>query len=83
MDNKIPILWKHDHTKPIGTVEAVGPELKFKFTDDVEITRENLFEIFGWAGVRLEEIEQRPDGTLLIKSGAILPFSFDPPRMQK
>jgi hypothetical protein len=75
MKAKLPILWNHDHTKPIGSVEAVDGALKFKFSEDVKITREKMFEIFGGAGIRVTEMEEI-DGVVTIKSGEILEFSF-------
>lgn len=75
---KIPILCKHDHTKPIGSVESINGALRFKFSEDVKLTLENLFEVFGGAGIRVTEMED-VEGVVTIKSGEILEFSFGTP----
>ena len=71
----IPILVQHDHSqKPIGRVLATDRGLSVQFREDVRITREMLFDIFGGAGIRVDEMER--DGDLLIvKAGTILEFS--------
>lgn len=72
-----PILWCHDHSRPIGHVEATDDgTLKFHFTDDVRVSEQALFEIFGGVGMRVTDMEVLPDGTRLIKAGQIMEFSF-------
>ena len=71
-----PILWAHDRTRQIGVVEQGGEVMKFRFDEDVLISRDNLFEIFGGAGIRVTESELLPDGTRLIKAGQIMEFSL-------
>ena len=71
-----PILANHDHTKPIGIIKNENGRILFEFHDDVEISREMLFEIFGNAGIRIAEHQVEGDN-LTIKSGEILEFSLD------
>ena len=74
----LPILWAHDQTRPpIGFVETADDgTLKFRFNEDVRVSEQAMFEIFGHAGIRVTEQEVLPDGTRLIKAGQIMEFSF-------
>lgn len=73
------ILWNHDHTaKPIGKYDFSDGRINFVFEEDVEISHEMMFEIFGNAGISVDRMERRDDGKGLIKAGHILEFSFSP-----
>jgi hypothetical protein len=75
----LPILWAHDRTRPpIGFVEAADDgTLKFRFNDDVRVSEQALFDIFGdGVGVCVADMEVMPDGTRLIKAGQIMEFSL-------
>jgi len=77
----IPILLHHDRSKVIGVMQTDPdkPGLFVRFTSDVQITRDMLFEIFGNAGVRVMEAEMNDDGlNFTIKSGQILEWSMSP-----
>lgn len=69
-----PILWAHDRTRQIGVVEQVGEVMKFRFDEDVLISRDNLFEIFGNAGISVTESKVLPNGTVVILAGSIMGF---------
>ena len=75
----IPILWNHNHATPIGHVKHVGDKLMFVFNEDVRVSEQAMFEIFGNCGVRVLHSQALPDGTRLIRSGEILEFSFGTP----
>jgi hypothetical protein len=80
MEANLPILWNHDHTrKPIGMVEVSSGLVSFRFDDSVRISHENMFEIFGGAGIKVTEMERLEDGTVLIKAGSIMEFSLQHP----
>lgn len=76
MEGTLPILWNHDFTKPIGVVEAADGQLKFRFGEDIKITHEAMFQIFGDAGIKVTEMEMLEDGTRLIKAGELVEFSL-------
>ncbi len=73
-DNVItPILRNHDKNKaPIGTVDFQDGKICFRFSQP--IPKHELFEIFGNAGIRMTETEDR-DGELFVTAGEILEFS--------
>lgn len=73
-DMNIPILMNHDPKRVIGVLEDDG---RVRFTQDVEISREQFFAIFGNVGARLDECEKQKGGPLRIRAGQILEFSFD------
>lgn len=73
----IPILLDHDRSKQIGCVRFHATYLSFEFNKGVEITREQLFEIFGGAGVMATEIEEK-GGVYFIRSGKLIEFSLCP-----
>ena len=50
--------------------------MKFRFDEDVLISRDNLFEIFGNAGISVTESKVLPDGTVVIIAGSIMEFSL-------
>lgn len=75
----LPILRGHDRAKPIGYIEAVGGcTLRVRFTDEVEITREMFFEIFGGAGLRISRYKVNAAGNMCIQEGEIIEFSLNP-----
>ena len=76
MKSSTPILWAHDRTRQIGVVEQGGDLMKFRFDEDVLISRDNLFEIFGNAGISVTESKVLPDGTVVILAGSIMEFSL-------
>jgi len=71
----IPKLYKLDIAKPIGVIRKEGDQIFFEFHEDVEISREMMFDIFGNAGIRVTETIEK-NGNLIIKKGQILEFSF-------
>ncbi len=78
--NNIPLLWNHDPTaKPIGSMYTDDGRLMFYFTEDVQISDEMMFEIFGDAGILVLDVKDS-DGVRYIKRGQILEFSFTPPK---
>ena len=73
---KIPILLNHDHTIiPIGWLKEINDKLCFKL--DPPVTRDELFSIFGDAGIFVTKMND----TLLISEGEILEFSLSFSRM--
>jgi hypothetical protein len=70
----IPILLNHDHTKVIGLWKRGGIA---EFLPDQKITKEQLFNIFGGAGIRV--IESFEDATgKYVRAFEILEFSLCP-----
>ena len=68
----IPILWQHDHKKSIGEITCADGKLHFKFNEDVQVTQQMMFEIFGNAGFTVTD-GKIVDGTcVLIRAGSIL-----------
>lgn len=50
----IPILVRHDHTKPpVGWVKCEEGKLVVEFFDNVDINQEQFYEVFGNCGCRL------------------------------
>jgi hypothetical protein len=73
----IPILLGHDWTKPIGYIECVdGVDLSVVLSEDMRITQEMFFDIFGNCGVRIDEYEIDGD-VMIIKRGTIMEFSLN------
>ena len=70
----IPILQNHDHTKVIGTIEAKGCRLCFRFKNPTRW--DDLFRAFGNTGIMITESEDR-DGELYVTAGEILEFSTE------
>lgn len=73
----IPILMNHDQTKPIGFVEVIDGALHVRFAEDVRITRDMAFQIFGDAGLQVLEATDEA-GVMLIRHGRILEWSLCP-----
>ena len=71
----LPIFIDRDISKPIGIIRNEDGKILFEFHEDVEITREMMFGIFGNAGIMVTEA-QRDNDNIIIKSGEILEFSF-------
>ena len=72
----MPILQNHEHQKsPIGIVDMKNDRLYFKLVK--AISKDQVFEIFGNAGIRFDKYEDR-NGELFVTSGEILEFSFCP-----
>lgn len=70
----IPITVNYDHSKPpVGFIQVEDNRITFAFYSP--ITRTELFELFGCAGIRITEAEMKED-ELLIKTGEILEWSF-------
>lgn len=74
MSTDIPLLFNHEHTKPIGMWKGNGVG---EFNADQRITREQLFNIFGGAGIRVREMFVE-NGALYIRAFEILEFSLLP-----
>jgi len=75
----IPILNNHIHTiAPIGFVYLVDGILHFRFRDDVSITLDMVYQIFGNAGIRVMDSADDKDGRYVIRSGQILEWSIGP-----
>jgi hypothetical protein len=75
----LPILLNHDHTKPpIGSVESVDGKLYVRFRDDMKITEEMAFLIFGDAGFRVLEVTEE-GGVMLIRRAQILCWNLASP----
>lgn len=72
---KIPILLYHEKDNPIGVVVAEGGKLFINFKENINITRENLFNIFGGAGIRV--IEEDHNGCGYIRKAQIFEFSLE------
>lgn len=72
----LPILLGHDTSKRIGTFDRG----QVTFERDIEMTRENFFLIFGGAGARIDEMETKPDGTVIIRKAQVFEFSLDKTR---
>lgn len=69
----VPILLNHDHQQPpIGLVKMIDGALHVEFRQDLEVSREMAFAIFGNAGLRIVE------GDGMIKRASILEFSLSP-----
>lgn len=76
---QIPILKNHDRAAQIGYVYAEGDKLMFKITDERSITKQELFEIFGGAGVMIAEHKHHEAGEVVeITAGRLLEFSLCP-----
>lgn len=73
----VPLLCSHDHTRVIGFLDVSRGGLEFEFASDQRITREQMFNIFGGAGVEVLEQEITQDETY-IKRGRIYEFSLCP-----
>jgi hypothetical protein len=75
---EVPILIDHDcSVKNIGTIRPRQDGLFVEFLPDVKITRYNLFEIFGNAGIEILRHSCSADGnTMYIHSALILEFSL-------
>jgi len=72
----IPILWQHNANKPIGEVICADGKVHFKFNDDVQVTQQMMFDIFGNAGFTVTE-GKIVDGTcVLIRAGCIVEWSM-------
>ena len=71
----IPILLNHEAAKPIGVAEFQDGQMFVRFVDDVKITREMAFEIFGNAGLLVLESTEE-DGVMLIRRGRIVEWSL-------
>lgn len=68
-----PILRNHDHSQaPIGAIDIQDGRICFRFSQP--IPKDQVFEIFGNAGIRMTETEDR-DGELFVTAGEILEFS--------
>lgn len=79
----VPILLNHDQTKPpVGVVEIRDGGLFVRFTDDMKITREMAFEIFGNAGLQILECTD-DSGVMLIRRGRILEWSLSLPSVSR
>jgi hypothetical protein len=75
----VPILSNHDHTSPpIGVVESVDGSLYVRFRDDMKITKEMTFLIFGDIGFRVLDAAEE-DGVMLIRRAQILCWNFSSP----
>ena len=75
----IPILNNHIHTiAPIGFVYLVDGILHFRFHDDVSITLDIVYQIFGNVGIKVLDSADDKDGRYIIKSGQILEWSIGP-----
>ena len=74
----IPILEKHDPTKIIGVVYSDGEQLKVRFTEDQEITKEMFSQIFGNVSYMIDECDTKygDDETIIIKTGTIVAFAL-------
>lgn len=77
MKTQLPILFKHDHKRPIGVVLFDNGAVKFKFSEEVKVSLDQAFEIFGGAGIKVTS-KELVDGVVIIKEGEILEFSFSP-----
>lgn len=73
----IPILINHDQSKPIGFVEVIDGAPHVRFADDVRITLDMAFQIFGDAGLQVLEATEEA-GVMLIRHGRILEWSLCP-----
>lgn len=73
----IPILLNHDSSKPIGWLRIDGAHLVVEFTDDVPITKEMFFKIFGNTGMVATQFEMH-GGAMWIKKAQITEFSWSP-----
>jgi hypothetical protein len=74
-----PILNNHIHTiEPIGFVELIDGTLHFRFRDDVSITLDMVYQIFGNVGIKVLDTTDDKDGLYVIRSGQILEWSIGP-----
>lgn len=71
------ILHNHDQATPIGFIEAIDGRLHFRFSEDVKITKDMAFQIFGNAGLQILKTTEE-DGATFIQHGCILEWSFSP-----
>lgn len=71
-----PILLNHDPASAIGVTEVINGELHVRFTEDVKITREIAFQIFGDAALQVLECTE-DDGVMVIRRGRILHWGFN------
>lgn len=70
-----PLLWNHDHMKPVGRVEVVNGKIEFHFNEDLFITHEMLFEIFGNVGLQVTK-QEVVAGLVCIRAGQIMEWSL-------
>lgn len=69
----VPILINHDQSvAPIGYVDIQNGRICFKFSQP--ILKEQVFSIFGNAGILMTETEVR-NGELFVSAGEIIEFS--------
>lgn len=75
---EIPILLNHDGTKTIGVVKTTHDnKLVLEFAEDVKITKEMAFDIFGNAGLKLLQLSEE-SGVFYIRKAQIVEFSLMP-----
>lgn len=71
----VPILRGHDHKDVIGMLTFDGGVMRFAFRDDVRVTSDMFYSIFGDVGWRMEE--GGCDGeAFFVKRGTIVEFSL-------
>lgn len=73
----IPILFKHDPERVIGRVTSRETGLSFEFTDNVVVTQDQFFDLFGSCGAVFTSMEMTNDNMMMIKAGTILEFSLE------
>lgn len=74
---EIPILIDHDHHKPVAFMREVDGKMFIEFAQNLKITKECAFEIFGNVGMRILDIDVA-DGTYYIRKAEIIEFSLSP-----
>lgn len=74
---KIPILLHHDPMRPVGFIEVTDWGLAFRFSEEMIITREMIFNIFGNVGFEATELAALDNGQIRIIAGTILEFSLE------
>lgn len=71
----VPILWNHDQGKPIGWVNVEDERPTIEFNETARINKDQLFEIFGGAGILVTDCYQ-VDGITYVRKCQILEFSL-------
>jgi hypothetical protein len=72
---ELPILIDHDPTKPIGIIREKNGSLFVEFTEDMKITMEWAFNIFGGAALQILEYTEE-DEIFFIRKARIIEFSL-------
>lgn len=71
----MPILKNHDEHAIIGKIYSEDGHIYFKFFEEIEITKDMLFEIFGNAALKLIVFEAEGE-KIKVRKGEIIEFSL-------